>query len=85
MFKREYRALKSPHNRHRQTKPIFSTFLFSKSSALNGAGSILSIGGNYYDFNYSKSEQEADRRAFAKDWEAVYHDLNSSFERLTDK
>jgi len=52
---------------------------------LTGAGSLLSIGGDYYDFNYSDSGADADRRAFEKDWEAVYHDLNTSLGRILNK
>ncbi len=85
MFKRELQRESSVRSRHKRTSPYYSTFLFSDPSGLTGAGSIVSIGGNYYDFNYSDSEQEADHRAFEKDWEAVYDDQNTSFERMTKK
>jgi len=85
MNKRDFRRKTAIHGHHYHSNYPFSTFLFPKSSALTGAGSILNIGGNYYDFNYSASEAEADQRAFAKDWGAVYHDLNTSFGRLVNK
>lgn len=85
MFKRELQRISSVRKYRGRRGPSHSTFLFSEPSGLTGAGSIISIGGNYYDFNYSESEQEADRRAFKKDWEAVYEDLHSSFDRLTTK
>jgi len=85
MFKRELQRVSSVRSHRKRTTPSYSTFLFSEPSGLTGAGSILSIGGNYYDFNYSESEEEADFRAFEKDWEAVYDDMRSSFDRITKK
>ena len=41
-------------------------------------GTVLNIAGNYYGFNYSKTPQEADIKAFNKDWETVSKDLLNS-------
>ena len=46
-----------------------------------GVGSSISIGGNYYSFNYSKGETEADFKAIRRDWEMIGDDLNTA---LTD-
>lgn len=54
-------------------------FLVSSPSMLGGMGTVLNIGGNYYDYNYSKSESEADRRALASDWGMVLQDFRAAF------
>lgn len=90
MFKRR-KVHFSTNNRIRNVKIIrdnssnLSTSLFSIPSFWIGAGSILNFAGSYYDYNYSKSDQEADFRAFVKDWCAVYNDLNTSFNKLQNK
>jgi hypothetical protein len=60
-----------------------TTFLFSDSGYLIGIGSILNIAGNYYAFNSSKSEDEADRRAIECDWAMIGRDLSVVVEEVT--
>jgi hypothetical protein len=44
-----------------------------------GIGSAMNIVGNYYSFNYSKCEKEADFKALRCDWEMVGTDLDKVF------
>jgi hypothetical protein len=53
-------------------------FLFSTSSFWGGIGSVLSIAGNYFEFNTSISGEEADRRAIETDWGVVGEDVGVS-------
>lgn len=52
--------------------------MFPKTSFLIGAGSVLNIAGNYFDFNYSESDKQADYKAIASDWNAVGDDVMSA-------
>jgi len=53
-------------------------FLFSRTNYLIGAGSIIALMGNYYDFNYSKSSKDADIRAIRSDWRVIGNDLRGA-------
>jgi hypothetical protein len=56
-----------------------SDFLFTRSSFLTGAGSVLNISGNYFPFNYSKSDEDADSKAIEFDWGMVGLDLEKVY------
>lgn len=56
-------------------KRIFTDFLTSKMSFLSGMGSVLNLGGSYYDFNASKSSSEADFKAILNDWQMISQDF----------
>lgn len=56
----------------------YTDFLTSTTSFKIGAGSIFNLAGNYFEFNASPSEAEADLRALRCDWEMVGRDLNSA-------
>lgn len=43
-----------------------------------GMGSILNLAGNYFEYNYSKSDNEADLKALTSDWENVGEDIRKS-------
>ena len=43
-------------------------FLYPKNNGWVGAGSIFNIAGNYFDFNYSHTPEEADAKAIENDW-----------------
>lgn len=53
-------------------------FLFSRSSFLIGAGSVLSIASPYYTFNYSESAAKADRIAMESDFGMVGKDIRKA-------
>lgn len=60
-------------------KKIYKTdFLFSTPTFLNGMGSVLNIAGNYYTFNDSESDEEADFLALKSDWGVVGEDICES-------
>jgi hypothetical protein len=63
----------------------FTDFLFPKSSFLTGAGSIFNVKGNYYLFNFSKSDEEADSKALESDWGALKQDFDLVVERENNK
>ena len=46
-------------------------FLFSDMNFMTGMGSVFNIPGNYYQFNWSDSDEEADEKAIRSDWKAV--------------
>lgn len=51
-------------------------FLFPKASFWLGVGSIFSLFGSFYTFNYSKTGQEADRAAIESDFGTIGGDLS---------
>jgi hypothetical protein len=59
-------------------KEYYTDYLFSKSSFIDGLGSILDLSGSYYDFNYSNSWQEADSKAIKNDWGMVGNDIRDA-------
>ncbi len=63
-------------------KPKFSTFyLFGqRGSLLTGVATVLNIGGDFFDFNYSQSNEEADAKAIANDWGVIGQELARAIE-----
>ena len=59
-----------------------SDFLFTTPSFLSGAGTVINIAGNYYQFNESETDQEADNRAITSDFNMVGQDLLDVIEKL---
>jgi hypothetical protein len=59
-----------------------SDYLFARPSFLEGMGRAIDLFGVMDDYNFSESGEEADRRAIAADWNAVYGDLNAAYEGL---
>ena len=51
-------------------------FLLPKNNFWVGLGSLLNIAGSYFDYNYSKSDIEADNKALLSDWFNVGNDIN---------
>jgi hypothetical protein len=67
-------------------KRIYRTdFLFSRPSFLIGAGSVLNIAGNYFSFNYSKSDIAADHKAIESDWGTIGQDIEKASASLIKK
>jgi hypothetical protein len=54
--------------------------LFSRTGLLIGAGSVFSLAGNYFVFNYSDSPLEADTRAIASDWGVIGQDIQGAMD-----
>ena len=57
-------------------------FLFSNPTSLQGAGTVFNIAGNYYDYNYSETPAEADRRALQNDWGMVGKDFRTIIQAI---
>lgn len=60
-------------------------FLFSKCNFWRGIGSVLNVPGNYYEFNSSKTEEEADNRALTSDWIIVGQDIKNAQKKFESK
>jgi hypothetical protein len=64
------------------TTKFCSDFLYVRPTFLNGIGSVLNIGGEYYSYNFSPSPSEADARALANDWKMIGSDFRRAFEMI---
>ncbi len=62
----------------KRIKKYRTDFLFPRPSFLIGLGSILNISGNYFDFNYSSSDYEADYKSILSDWGVVGEDIKDA-------
>lgn len=60
-------------------------FLYSSPDFLTGVGSVMNIQGNYFEFNTSKSGEEADFRALLSDWGVVGNDISEAAKSLSDE
>ncbi len=61
---------------------IRTDFLLPRFSFITGAGTIFNIGGNFFEFNTSKSEIEADYKAIKSDWDMVGEDVSESLKDI---
>ena len=59
-----------------------TSYLFSTPSFWSGAGSVMNLGGSYFSFNHSTSDNEADRKAIDSDFFMVGQDCWSAFEEI---
>ena len=59
-----------------------TSFLLPKNDFVVGLGSVLNIAGSYFDYNYSKSEKEADYKAMYSDWYNIGEDIRKSKEKF---
>jgi hypothetical protein len=57
-------------------------YLFSEGSYLLGAGSVLDLSGNYFQYNSSPTGEEADRRALANDIAIIGQDMWKALGRM---
>ena len=53
-------------------------FLFTTPSFLTGAANILNLAGNFYEFNTSDSDKEADCKAIKNDFNIVGKDFEKA-------
>jgi len=56
----------------------YKTDFLTANSFLIGMGSVFNIAGNYFKYNSSKTEEEADGLAIANDWHIVGQDINDA-------
>ncbi|TAE38320.1 MAG: hypothetical protein EAZ51_06100 [Sphingobacteriales bacterium] len=66
----------------KKNKSYRSDFLFTTPSFLIGAGSVLNIAGNYFSFNYSSSDRQADTKAISSDWGVVGGDIEKASDAI---
>ena len=64
---------------------FYTDFLFSTNTFLTGAGSAINLAGNYYEFNSSESELEADERAIRNDFNMIGQDLLEAMSKIEKK
>jgi hypothetical protein len=57
-------------------------FLCARMTPLTGAGTLMAIFGNYYEYNRSQTENEADGLAIFSDWSNVGADLQFAINRF---
>ena len=67
----------------KKNKSYRSDFLFATPSFLMGAGSVLNIAGNYFSYNYSLSDRQADTKAISSDWGVVGGDIEKASDAIT--
>lgn len=66
----------------KRKRRYFTSFLYSTPSFLSGAGSVMNLAGNFYDYNTFDSGSEADRLAIENDFSMVGQDLSDVLENL---
>jgi hypothetical protein len=57
-------------------------FLFTTPNFLSGAGTVINLGGSFYDFNKSSTPDMADMLAIKTDFNIVGNDLKASIDGL---
>ncbi len=57
-------------------------FLTSTSTFVIGMGSVMNVGGNYFDHNSSSTPEEADQIALASDWAVVGQELRAALDQI---
>lgn len=57
-------------------------FLLPKNNFFVGLGSVLNLAGSYFEYEYSKSANEADLKALTSDWGNVGEDMRQIKEKL---
>lgn len=63
-------------------KRFVTDFLTVDSNFLTGAGTVMSLEGNYYHFNESENGQEADSNAIRNDFNMVGQDILNALENV---
>jgi hypothetical protein len=58
-----------------KTKRFTTGFLFSSPSYLSGASTVINLAGNFYDYNSSDNEFEADEIAIENDFRMIGQDI----------
>ena len=68
----------------RKQKRYTSGFLFSTPSFLSGAGTVINLAGNFYEFNSSDSGFEADEKAIENDFRMIGQDICDVIENIKE-
>lgn len=67
----------------KESKRFNTGFLFSTPSFLSGTGTVINLGGNYYEYNVSPSDCEADFNAIRNDFDMIGQDMNDAVKSLS--
>jgi len=59
-------------------KNMYQTDFLTANSFVIGIGSVFNLAGNYFDYNYSTSPEEADEIAIASDWYIIGEDIKQA-------
>lgn len=63
----------------KKIRKLYSTdFLLPKNNFWVGLGSVLNLSEAYFEYNYSKSDREADFNALYSDWQNIGNDIEKS-------
>lgn len=57
-------------------------FLLGKNNFWVGLGSVLNLQGAYFEYNNSKSGNEADNKALYSDWQNVGNDIEKAINKF---
>jgi len=68
----------------KKQKRYTTGFLFSTPSFLSGAGTVINLAGNYYEFNSSDSGFEADEKAIENDFRMIGQDICDVIEKINE-
>ncbi len=60
-------------------------FLLPNNNFFVGFGSVLNVAGAYFDYNYSKNENETDLKALYSDWQNVGNDLKDAKKKIENR
>jgi len=59
--------------------------LFANMSLITGLGSPMNIAGNYYNYNLSKTPNEADGLAIEQDWGVIGQDIAKAVQNYDEQ
>ena len=68
-----------------KNKKYITGFLFTSPSFLTGAGTVINLAGNYYEFNTCSSGIEADEMAIEHDFRMIGQDITDIMEDIGKK
>lgn len=68
----------------KKQKRYTTGFLFSSPSFLSGAGTVINLAGNFYDFNSSDTGFEADETAIQNDFRMIGQDIFDVIEKIKE-
>ena len=63
----------------------YSTFFLIKQrgSFITGTATLLNIQGNFSDYNYSKTDKDADAKAIENDWGVIGQDIEKTVKSVS--
>lgn len=69
----------------KKQKSYSTDFLFSTPSFLSGAGTVMNLAGNFYEFNSSESGFEADEKAIQNDFRMIGQDFSDVVDKVKEE